>query len=78
MQKSSLWSWDVLVKWDVDVDETYDAPDWMNDKKKRWEKIGEDEGSPVLYGSESLVSANEMPAFPPIPPHTSNHSSPVQ
>jgi len=50
----------------------------MNDKKKRWEKIGEDEGSPVLYGSESLVSANEMPAFPPIPPHTSNHSSPVQ
>ena len=65
MQKPSQWSWDVLLKWSVVVEHSYDAASGMFNKKRRWRKVGEDEGSPVLYGRERWEVANDMRAFHP-------------
>jgi len=65
VQKPSQWSWDVLLKWSVVVEHSYDAASGMFNKKRRWRKVGEDEGSPVLYGRERWEVANDMRAFHP-------------
>ena len=70
VQKSSQWCWDDLIKWSVVVDGSYDTADIRTDNKRRWKKVGEDEGSPVLYGRERYGPANDMRVLPPNPPRT--------
>ena len=44
----------------------------MNDKRRTWEEVGEDEGSAVLYGRETWDLANDMRALPPNTPRTAS------